>query len=445
MTSTTPHSTGWQGRSRRAPRHGMAALTTVMILFFVMALVAAYTNRNLIFEQRISANSYRANRALAATDAGVEWAIAMLNGGRIDANCRPSTLSGNDDFRRRYLLDSTDPTVPEGGYELAWGTTSSNAVFPACILLSNGSSSCICPRVGGTIPTISAPVDGIGSSFRIGLMLPGSAVRPGAVQFTSRGCTNPGSGDSACYAQTGNENLSVDGVAGALATVGLVRALPVPPIAALTAGGTVSGTSLRISNPDAATAIAAHAASAPSPSANVVYQGPAGSDSTTALSIDSNLLVKSSEANNGWFRAMFGMPPAMYQRQPAVVRVDCTAGCTMTNVASALAGYPRNPIWLDGNLDIDSASTIGSTTDPVMLIVNGNLTVSANATVRGFIHANQIAWSSPATVQGAVVSATDFNATATATIVYDKALLDIIRLRYGSFVLAPGGWNLTIF
>ena len=70
---------------RMTPGRGMAALTVVMILFFVMALVAAYTNRNLLFEQRISANSYRSNRALEAADAGVEWTVAMLNAGRIIA------------------------------------------------------------------------------------------------------------------------------------------------------------------------------------------------------------------------------------------------------------------------------------------------------------------------------------------------------------------------
>jgi len=29
-----------------------------------------------------------------------------------------------------------------------------------------------------------------------------------------------------------------------------------------------------------------------------------------------------------------------------------------------------------------------------------------------------------------------------ATLRYDKAVLDTIRLGYGSFVRAPGGWNL---
>ena len=35
-----------------------------------------------------------------------------------------------------------------------------------------------------------------------------------------------------------------------------------------------------------------------------------------------------------------------------------------------------------------------------------------------------------------------FTANSVATLLYDKRLLDEIRLRYGSFVRAPGGWNL---
>ena len=89
-----------------APRRGIAALTVVMILFFVMAMVAAYTNRNLVFEQRISANSYRSNRALEAADAGVEWAVAMLNAGRVDANCQATNNNAFGDFRSRYLVEA---------------------------------------------------------------------------------------------------------------------------------------------------------------------------------------------------------------------------------------------------------------------------------------------------------------------------------------------------
>ena len=116
----------------------------------------------------------------------------------------------------------------------------------------------------------------------------------------------------------------------------------------------------------------------------------------------------------------------------------------MAALANTLLGHPRNPIWVDGNLDIDVAGDLGSATEPRLIIVTGTLTVSANATLRGFFHANRVDWNSVASVDGALVSATSFNAAAgaNATMVYNKPLLDIIRLRYGSFVRAPGGWNL---
>ena len=434
----------------------MAALTTVMILFFIMALVAAYTNRNLIFEQRISANGYRANRALAAADAGVEWTLAMLNGGRVDGNCRPSSQAGND-FRSRYLADPGDGS---GGYGLAWGGTPANMVYPACII-RQGETFCICPSVGGVVADIGAPADGIGSSFRITFLLPGQYLppagggpRPGAMVFSSRGCANPGSGSSACFAQTGNASLVVDGVAGALSTVGLVRALPIRPGAALTAGTTVNATGggltiITNSSIEPQATMTVHSGGAITAPANCSLTLGTSSNATgpacDAGKADGDAALAALAAGTGWFRSMFGMPMADYQRQPAVVRVDCNAGCTLADLNDELAGFPRNPIWVDGNLDINAVASLGSVANPLMLIVNGNLTISANATMRGFIHANRITWSSPATLAGAMVSATSFTATAVATIVYDDAVLNTIQMRYGSFVRAPGGWNLTNF
>ncbi|MDO9286024.1 MAG: PilX N-terminal domain-containing pilus assembly protein [Aquabacterium sp.] len=431
-----------------APRRGVAALTVVMILFVVMAMVAAYPHRNLVFEQRISANSYRSNRALEAADAGVEWTVAMLNAGRVDGNCQPSVNPAFGDFRSRYLEDSNDETNGEGGYALEWGATLANRVYPACII-RDGALSCVCPSMGGAVADIGAPADGIGSAFRIAFILPGNAVRAGAMEFASRGCANPGAGASACFAQTHDVLPTVDGLSGALTTVGLVRALPIPPKAALTAGGAVSVTAgeLRVRNPDNNSGLTVHAGGdlTSSGSGTFALAGPAGSGSDGRLTTDATLSALAAQPNEAWFRALFGMDSATYQRQPAVVRVDCAAGCTLATLNNTLAGYPRNPIWVNGNLNIDAVANLGSAVDPLMLIVTGTLTVSANATVRGFVHANDVVWSSAATLEGALVSATTFTASAVATLSYDRSMMDIIRLRYGSFVRTPGSWNLTVF
>ena len=432
-----------------SPARGMAALTVVMVLFFVMALVAAYTNRNLVFEQRISANSYRATRALEAADAGVEWTLAMLNGGRVTANCAQPGAGGPaglTDFRSRYLVPSPDESNGEGAFDLAWGQVPANRVYPACIIV-NGAPRCVCPAVGEAAADINPPADGIGSAFRITFRLfhGGNVVRGGAVQFVSRGCSNPGDGNTACFAQTDNVP-AVDGTTAVIASVGMVRALPVAPKAALTAGTTITANApgqLQVANGDFASGLTVHAGLSVTASVDSRFAGPAGSGAGGRIDSDATLADLAGQGAEPWFRAMFALDRASYQRQPAVVQVNCAAGCTRTDIANALLLNPRNPIWAEGNVDIDAAGALGTAADPMMLIVNGNLTISGDAVVSGFVHANQITWTAgAATVDGAMVSATSFNATGVATVRYDKAMLDTIRLRYGSFVRVPGGWNL---
>lgn len=441
------------GLKRQAGR-GVAALTVVMVLFFVMALVAAYTNRNLLFEQRISANSYRATRALEAADAGVEWTLAMLNGGRITANCtRPAAadpgVAALTDFRSRYLAPSASDAFGEGAFELAWGLVEANRTYPACII-TDGNLRCVCPAVGEAAADINPPGDGIGSAFRITFRLFNNTTpRGGAIQFITRGCANPGSGNSACYAQT-DARPGVDSATALITTVGLVRALPVAPKATLTAGGNVTGAgSLQVSNADFASGITVHAGGSLTTTGPNQLNVPAGSSGDGVITENDQALANGlrllREAGaETWFRAQFVLDRASYQRQPATVRLDCAAGCNGAAIAAALLLNPRNPIWAEGDVTLDAAGALGTAADPVMLIVNGNLTVSGNLQATGFVHADQISWLAPNTASwdGALVSRTSFATSTTATLRYSKPALDIIRLRYGSFVRAPGGWNL---
>lgn len=419
-------------------QRGLAALTVVMVLFFVMALVAAYTNRNLLFEQRISANNYRVARAVNAADAGIEWALAMLNGGRVDELCRPSTNAADQDWRRRYLSD-----VGADSYGLLTGTNAADQMFPACI--GQGAAlSCICPSTSNRAPAIGLPADGAGSAFGVAFVPPTVVPRPGTMIVTARGCASIGSGNSACYAQNPNRP-QVDALSNVLATVGLVRALPLSPIAALTAGTVIDAAAgeLWVANDDPERGLTAHAGGDINLGAGTNnFVGPAGSTADGRQPNDATLSQLAAAANDGWFRAMFGMDKTSFLRSPATRRIDCANGCASADLTNVVAGYPRNPIWLAGDLTLDGTADLGSDANPVMLVVDGALTVSGNLRITGFVHATSIVWQAGgASVKGAMASATSFTATARATLAYDRSVMDLIQWRYGSFVRVPGSWG----
>ena len=122
-----------------------------MLLFFIVSLVAAYAGRNLIFEQKTSANQYRATQAFEAAEAGLEWALAMLNGGRIDAACSPPDPVDNTlpSFRQRYLNIDVD-----GHYTPRLWADNLTRERPSCVQSDTGWN-CSCPT--GAAPTPAAP------------------------------------------------------------------------------------------------------------------------------------------------------------------------------------------------------------------------------------------------------------------------------------------------
>ena len=453
------------------PGKGMAALTVVMILFFVMALVAAYTNRNLVFEQRISANSYKSARALDAAEAAIDWTLSMLNGGVVTDNCTaPSdaNLAANPtaytDFRRRFLTIPVDTTVTEGRYDVPGSANSDLRMYPACIMDANAGLSCICPSLTSRNPAMTTPANGIGSAFNVNLQLAGNL--PGVLNIVAQGCANIGTGSTTCY----NQNPAAQGVSvvdaksGINMTVALIRALPLPAqapghpqLAALTTGGDVKSNigTLKVANGDLGLTV--HAGGSITWVTNPpVYLGAAGSRSPLVSANDVALLnlAQPSPPGDPWFLSLFGMLPAEYKVQPALIVVPCAGGeCTSASLTTTLARYPRHPIWVQGNLTINDAAALGDMSsannmpNPVMLIIDGILTVNAATPITGFLHANkEIVWTaaaSAATVRGALVTRGSFKAFSDATLVYDRDVLNTIRLYYGSFVRLPGSWKPT--
>ena len=439
--------------SRQPPRQrGAASLAVVMVLFFILAMVAAYTNRNLVFEQRTSANSYKAARSLAAADAGVDWAISMLNGGTIGPAC--TSAGATDDFRRRYF--QFDQVTVAGKFLHKTGATSVQTT-PACSARPGGGWDCSCPTGGRAVLSAAndqEPVFTVGFNDNASNKTP-----PGVIDIRSRGCHSVRSGTvtaanvnakGSCHIEDLFQTemvdklaLNVDAVAMVRVSVGLVSALPVVPSAALTVDGLVNqsaGTQLNAINPDPLTGLALRAGGAVGDPASVRTAGPAGSSAGTMVANDSDL---NTIPPADFFRRTLGIPSDNYRQQPAVTMLSCAGGCSATaTLVPALASAPTRTIFVKGDLDLDTAAAIGSASTPTMLVVTGNVNISQAVTFNGVIFAGgNVTWAaSGGVVNGALIAGGDYTGTGNAAIAYDRAIVQKIHKGYGSFVRIPGSW-----
>lgn len=441
--------------SHRAPmvgvqsQRGAASLIVVMVLFFLMSLVAAYTSRNLIFEQRVSLNQYRSTQAFEAAEAGLEWALAMLNSGRINAACLelPATIADTS-FRQRYLninpvTGPASPNITAKKWSPAAGVDIE--LTPSCVF--DGTDwTCSCPSNGA--PVLAAPgVAGVFPAFRIRFTSL-DAAKPGVIRIESNGCTRAAS-DCLDFPVKAVES---EGRATVTALVALRNALSTPPSAAITVLGKLStGSAVNVYNtePDRG-GIAVQAGGALElPNSNVFHTIP-GTSAVNARVFNDTSLSSLSAAPDRVFASSFGVWPATYRLQPAAVQVACPVGDCRADLANAVARNPDRVIWVVGDLTLGSAGDVGSLPDPANPAVAGPAAIvvtgkvhftAAGVRIFGFIYSRTGDWLGPGEVQGAAFIEGDLAATAAATVVMNGTVLDALGQRHGSFVRIPGGWK----
>lgn len=421
---------------RRSPasQRGAATLIVVMVLFFVLSLVAAYTSRNLIFEQRTSANQYRSTQAFEAADAGVQWTLAMLNSGRIDANCLPSTDPTDSTFRDRYVPINADGTIT-----LQARTAGAGALMPSCVFDAGTNGwSCRCPTdAAAAVPNIAGTAAKPMFRIRFEFIPLAESTRRDVVRIVSAGCTRP---DAVCLTEA---PAAPAGDAMALITqlVALKSGLSTPPGAAITAAGAIdAGTGpLNAINANMETnGITLHLGGAASGNTALTsLPGTPGSESIAQNDAGLSALT----TGDAMFASVFGMAPAMYSQQPAVLRIDCSATCSASAVNTAAAANPGRMLWLDGNLTVDG--NIGTAAAPALVVVAGTATLTSG-TVFGLIYGRVAGWNRGAgntTLNGALIAEGALTGSGSQTIVYDFDLVSGLRARNGSFVAVPGGWR----
>jgi type II secretory pathway pseudopilin PulG len=462
-------------------QRGLTTLLVVMVLFFVVAMVAAYTSRNLVFEQRASANQYRSTQALEAAEAGMQWALAMLNGGRIDNSCQPVNNLGTSTFRARYI-DSIrfDKTF----------VLPADPLLPRCTLdAATGRWNCICPTTASAaLPGVTSATAAAQPFFRVNFRLQ-SAAREDILAVESVGCTRA---DASCLPAINPQAPAGDAMAIVTAMVTLRSALSAPPGAPITAAGNIDGGDAALGQgpltavnnvpgrpPFAITGGVTFNAGG-TVIRNYVADTEPGTPGVLSLTDGDPLLAGLNNVNrlgqtpprsehDRLFSIFFGMWPDTYRAQPSVVQIDCSGGCTSADINARVNLFPGHAIWVNGgtagglvvNADIGSTPGVADPTTqsllgsevtpkgPVLLIVEGNLTLTSG-TVYGLVYrrkppaATSVDWSrgvGTTTIRGALISEGNIAAGGAQTVIYDAALLNRLHTRVGTYVRVPGGWR----
>lgn len=413
-------------------QRGAATLGITLLMLFVVMLVAGIAGRNLLFEQRASANQWRSTQAFEAAEAGLEWAQTMLaSDAAIGADCRPDAAPGNTPFRERLLAYDADT----GAFTPRTWSDSGHlvALEAACVRAAQGWA-CSCPREGN--PELDAPpAGGAHPAFSIRFVAAG---RSGQVQLLATGCDRyapeclPGGGGPATGGSTAHTQVML----------GLLPALVAMPASALTALGAIDADgAMTLANTDPHSGgLTAHAGGAITlPNATLQTLPGAPAEASIAERDGALAALAADRATNRFF----GLDAARWRQLPGLHQIDCPHDCGAALQAALSAGQRR--IRIAGDVQIAGPATLGSPGRPILLVVEGPLQLAADVQVHG-----AVVWLAAlcdtsgthgARIDGALICAGRLIGDGTPTIVYDRAALARLNGEAGVFARIAGSWR----
>jgi hypothetical protein len=420
-------------RRPRSSQRGAAALFVTVLLCLLMVLATAVAQRNVLVEEQRSANDLRSSLAFEAADAGLEWALARINDPTPSATtCLPSADPMAPSFRARMLrIDPAGVVTP-----VAWDDAGTPRPLQAACVRGTGGWTCSCPT--DRRPLLPA-VDGgaLAPAFFVELA-PSAAT--GVVRVVATGCTAAGGDAGGCAAPTAGGREATRRLEAAWA---LLPALRSPPAAALTLGGDldVGAAAFGVHNADADSAgLAVHAGGRIVASALRIGAPPGAPLGASLVAGDDALHGLAAER---LFARHFGMGRSAWSAQPAARRVACADDCTSAVAAVVAAG--ARLLVLDGDAALAGPIALGSPEDPLVVVASGTLRLSGDVAIYGVVAAAGLEWNDAAAggafVRGALLIDGDVRGNASADVIRDRSVLELLARRDGSFVRVNGSWK----
>ena len=411
---------------------GAATLVVVMVLFLVMALLAAYANRALMFEQRVASSYFRASLSQEMAEAGIEWSLSMLNSTAIDGTCTPVNQGGQR-FADRYLgFDAANRVIKP--------ITPVSRIMVDCTRSSAEGWTCRCPAPNARVVPTAIGGEGLVPSFGLRITSEKGG-RPAELVFSAQGCTD--SVVDRCN-NTRSNSKNLQGLTVYKAVVSLVSAVRTPPAAPIIVKKNlvITGGGLGLHNTDPRSAGLLYVTGGSTPVGLVdsrLDSVPGTAAALARVSDDETLKNADTDA----FKMFMGATASRYAQHPALRKLACNGDCGAALAAAYTSGMRM--IWVDGPLSLSSNQTLGSAADPLLLIATGDVTLSGPFQLTGMLVVRgNLSWSNtsalPSLITGMVLVEGDAATDGQMDVVYQQALADQLRNRMGSYVRVSGGW-----
>lgn len=385
---------------RPGNQQGMATLLMSVILLIIITMVSLYTAKVTIVEQKITANEYRAKQAFEATQAATEYAMAYLN-------------SGGPDQDGDGVVDTFDSTnLPSGG------------------ALSNGSAYTV---------TMTDVTD--------------TARNPSLNAMTRIEITTTGGSDDGSISRTVTQLSSI---------VPLIKTSPDAGVA--TPGPIALGANANISNTSGGTAIRSGDI-ANSDAGNSTNAGwcddtgacysqkdiDAGGSPTDLTSAEFGALDLTTATNDEFFEQAFSFDRTDLKSMAYVMGSGPGSETSKSDFGVAVDpngdgdfSDGQNIVWIDGDLSLAGGATIGSADNPVILYVDGVITMSGNVNFFGMIYTTSnfgTSLNGTIVIEGAVLAEGGVTGNGTPDISFSATSFDKITQTTSERVLVPGSWR----
>lgn len=377
-------------------QRGNSVLLMTLLLLTICVVVSLYSATSFITKQKLAANDYNLAQAFAAAQAGLDLGTVYLqanttaivkdsnNDGLIDTYTSPTTTQVTQSDGSRYNITYSNP----------------NAGNLAIIQIAAQGTS----RDGSTSITLTHQVQVGGSGMLIAQpsalnILRGSNI--GGSTLITNTPANP-------TATANNQYLTIR-----------------------------SGGSTSLSGSAKTTALVSDA--------NANYSTMGSSANNLKADIIQNYSGYRSGDGEQFFQSIFGVPKATIQ-QAADLTITNTRS---TNISASLNGVQGKVIWVNqsgGPATINGRTTIGSPTNPVILIIstNSNLNISGRVKLYGLLYVMGD-WSNNGSgnsaIQGSLAVEGNYNTNGGLNIGYDATVFNQFGRNNTSFARIPGSWR----